>query len=117
MGKIRVNRVGEQIKKEISDIIQNDLKDPRVGFVTVTEVDVTGDLQIAKVFISVLGSEEQKHDSLKALRKAVGFIRSEVGKRVRLRLTPEIIFQLDTSLDYSTRIQEVLRDIRTDEGE
>lgn len=117
MGKIRVNRVGEQIKKEISDIIQNELKDPRVGFVTVMEVDVTGDLQIANVFISVLGSEEQKQDSLKALRKAVGFIRSEVGKRVRLRLTPEIVFHLDTSLDYSTRIQEVLRDIRTDEEE
>jgi ribosome-binding factor A len=117
MGKIRVNRVGEQMKKEISDIIQNELKDPRVGFVTITEVDVTGDLQIAKVFVSVLGSEEQKQESLKALRKAAGFVRSEVGKRIRLRLTPEIVFQLDTSLDYSTRIQEVLRDIRTEEGE
>lgn len=117
MGKIRVNRVGEQMKKEISDIIQNELKDPRVGFVTITEVDVTGDLQIAKVFVSVLGSEEQKQESLKALRKAAGFVRSEVGKRIRLRLTPEIMFQLDTSLDYSTRIQEVLRDIRTEEEE
>lgn len=117
MGKIRVNRVGEQIKKEISDIIQNELKDPRIGFVTVTEVEVTGDLQMAKVFVSVLGSEEQKQETLKALRKAVGFIRSEVGKRVRLRLTPEVIFQLDTSLDYSTRIQEVLRDIRSEQEE
>lgn len=113
MGKIRVGRVGEQLKKEISDIIQNELKDPRVGFVTVTDVEMTGDLQIAKVYVSVLGSDEQKTESLKALRNATGFIRSEVGRRIRLRLTPELIFELDTSLDYSTRIQEVLRDIHS----
>lgn len=117
MGKIRVNRVGEQIKKEIIDIIRHDVKDPRVGFLTVTEVEASGDLQIAKIYISVLGSDEQRQDALKALRKASGFIRSELGKRIRLRLTPELIFQLDTSLDYSTRIQEVLRDIHSNEGE
>lgn len=114
MGKIRVNRVGEQLKKEISNIVQNELKDPRVGFLTVTEVEASGDLQIATVYVSVLGSDEQKQESLKALKKASGFIRSEVGKRIRLRLTPELNFQLDTSLDYSTKIQEVLRDINSE---
>ncbi|MFC4768831.1 30S ribosome-binding factor RbfA [Effusibacillus consociatus] len=114
MGKIRVSRVGEQLKKEISNIIQNELKDPRIGFITVTDVEASGDLQIAKVYVSVLGSAEQREESLKALRSAAGFIRSEVGKRIRLRLTPELIFQLDTSLDYSTKIQEVLRDINSD---
>ncbi|WP_018132516.1 30S ribosome-binding factor RbfA [Effusibacillus pohliae] len=117
MGKIRVGRVGEQLKKEISDIIRNELKDPRVGFVTVTGVEVSGDLQIAKVYVSVLGSEQAKQDTLEALRKATGFIRSEVGRRIRLRLTPEILFELDTSLEYSTRIQEVLREINSDREE
>lgn len=117
MGSIRVNRVGEQLKKEISSIIRNDLKDPRVGFITVTDVEVSGDLQIAKVFVSILGSEEQRQTSMKALRSASGFIRNEVGKRIRLRLTPEIHFELDTSLDYSSKIQKVLREIHSEKEE
>ncbi|GAX90569.1 30S ribosome-binding factor RbfA [Effusibacillus lacus] len=117
MGKIRVSRVGEQLKKEISNIIQNELKDPRIGFLTVTDVEVSGDLQIAKVYVSVLGSQDQKAESLNALRKATGFIRSEVGRRIRLRLTPELIFELDTSLEYSSKIQQVLRDINSERKE
>lgn len=80
MSKIRAGRVGEQIKKELSQLIQSGLKDPRIGFVTVTGVDVTNDLSQAKVYLSVFGDEEQKADSLKAIEKANGFLRSELGK-------------------------------------
>lgn len=77
MAKIRTGRVGEQIKKEISLLIQSELKDPRIGFITVTGVEVTGDLSQAKVYLSVFGEQEQKDNTLKALAKANGFLRSE----------------------------------------
>jgi ribosome-binding factor A len=115
MAKIRVSRVGEQIKKEIVDIVRNDIKDPRVGFVTITGVEASGDLQHAKVHVSVFGDEEQRKGTMEALQKASGFIRSEIGRRIRLRRTPELHFKLDTSLDYSTRISEVLKDIKGEE--
>lgn len=111
MAKIRVNRVGEQIKKEIVDIVRHEIKDPRVGFVTIMDVEASGDLQHATIFVSVMGNEEQRKGTMEALQKAAGFIRSEVGRRIRLRRTPELHFKLDTSLDYSSRISEVLRDI------
>jgi len=117
MAKLRVSRVGEQIKKEIVDIVRTDVKDPRVGFVTITGVEASGDLQHATVFVSVLGDEEKRKGTMDALHKASGFIRAEVGKRIRLRRTPELHFKLDTSIDYSTRISEVLRDLKEDEGE
>jgi ribosome-binding factor A len=111
MSKIRSNRIGEQMKKELGDIIGRKLKDPRVGFVTVTAVDVTGDLQQATVFITVLGDEEQKAATLSALMKATGFIRSEIGKRVRLRKTPELFFQFDESIAYGNKIERLLGDL------
>ncbi len=111
----RANRVGEQMKKELSDIIGRKIKDPRIGFVTVTDVQVTGDLQQAKVFISVLGDEEQKENTLKGLAKAKGFIRTEIGHRIRLRKTPEIIFEFDESIDYGNRIETLLHRIHEDE--
>jgi ribosome-binding factor A len=111
----RANRVGEQMKKELSDIIGRKIKDPRIGFVTVTDVEVTGDLQQAKVFISVLGDEEQRENTLKGLAKAKGFIRSEIGSRIRLRKTPEIIFEWDESIDYGHRIDTLLHQVRTEE--
>ncbi|WML49247.1 30S ribosome-binding factor RbfA [Neobacillus sp. PS3-34] len=110
----RANRVGEQMKKELSDIIGRKIKDPRIGFVTVTDVQVTGDLQQAKVFISVLGGEEQRENTLKGLAKAKGFIRTEIGHRIRLRKTPEIIFEFDESIDYGNRIQTILHKINKD---
>lgn len=108
----RVNRVGEQMKKELGDIIGRKIKDPRIGFVTVTDVEVTGDLQQAKVFISVLGDEVQKENTLKALAKAKGFIRSEIGQRIRLRKTPEISFEFDPSLEYGNRIDTLLQEVQ-----
>jgi ribosome-binding factor A len=115
MAKIRVGRVGEQIKKELSQIIQSELKDPRIGFITVTGVEVTNDLSQAKVYLSVLGSEEQKEESLKAIARGTGFIRSELGKRMRLRHTPELIFKFDASIEYGSRIESLLEQINRGE--
>ncbi len=99
------------MKKELGDIISRKIKDPRVGFVTVTDVQVTGDLQQAKVFISVLGDEKTKEDTLKGLIKATGFIRSEIGQRIRLRKTPEIFFEFDESIEYGNRIESILHEL------
>ncbi|MFO1445951.1 30S ribosome-binding factor RbfA [Bacillus sp. Bva_UNVM-123] len=113
---LRANKVGEQMKKELGEIIGRKLKDPRVGFVTVTDVQVTGDLQQATVFISVLGNEEQKENTLKGLAKAKGFIRSEIGQRIRLRKTPEIFFEFDESIDYGNRIETLLNQIQSEDS-
>jgi ribosome-binding factor A len=117
MAKIRTGRVGEQIKKELSQLIQAELKDPRIGFITVTGVDLTNDLSQAKIYLSVLGDEEQKASSLKALDKANGYLRSELGKRIRLRHIPELIFKIDESIAYGSRIEKLLSDIGKDENE
>ncbi|SFP08894.1 30S ribosome-binding factor RbfA [Salibacterium halotolerans] len=111
MSNVRADRVGEQIKKEMADILSREVKDPRVQFVTVTGVDVTGDLQQARVFFTVLGDEKDQEDTIQALQKARGFIRSEIGKRVQLRKTPEISFYFDESIDYGNRIERLLKDL------
>jgi ribosome-binding factor A len=111
----RVNRVGEQMKKELGDIISRKIKDPRVGFVTITDVQVTGDLQQAKVYISVLGDEQQREDTLKGLAKAKGFIRTEIGQRIRLRKTPELIFEFDETMAYGNRINSLIHELQRDE--
>jgi ribosome-binding factor A len=115
MAKIRVGRVGEQIKKELSVLIQSELKDPRIGFVTITGVEVPNDLAQAKVYLSVLGDEEQKKNTLLALEKANGFLRSELGKRVRLRHTPVLIFKFDESIAYGSHIEKLLGEIEKEQ--
>lgn len=111
MNQMRANRVAEQMKKELGDILSRKIKDPRVGFVTITDVEVTGDLQQAKIYISVLGEEKQKHDTLIGLAKAKGFIRSEIGTRIRLRKTPELFFEFDEAIEKGNRIETILRGI------
>ncbi|MGV3488293.1 MAG: 30S ribosome-binding factor RbfA [Tuberibacillus sp.] len=115
MANFRIGRVAEQMKKELSDIISHRIKDPRVGFVTVTGVEVTGDLQQSTAYITVLGDEEQVSDTLKALSQAKGFIRSEIGKRIRLRKTPELEFKVDESIEYGNRINKILHDLNKNE--
>jgi ribosome-binding factor A len=117
MARVRVGRVGEQIKKELSQIIQSELKDPRIGFITVTGVEVTNDLSQAKVFLSVLGTDEQKEETLKALGRGSGFIRSELGKRIRLRKIPELLFRFDASIDYGTKIERLLDQVNRESAE
>ena len=109
---LRSNRVGEQMKKELGDIIGRKIKDPRIGFVTVTDVEVTGDLQQATVYITVLGDEEQRENTLRGLSKAKGFIRSEIGQRIRLRKTPELLFEFDESINTGNRIESLIRDLK-----
>ncbi len=117
MARIRVSRVGEQIKKELSQIIQQEIKDPRIGFVTVTTVEMSGDLQIAKVFVSVFGNPDEKQQTMAALEKATGYMRSEIGKRIRLRYIPELIFVMDESLEHSEHINRLLNDVHIDDAE
>lgn len=116
MSQLRVEKVQELMKQEISQIIQRELKDPRIGFVTVTSVECTGDLREAKIYVSLMGSEQQVKDSWAGLNRGLGFIRREIGKRIRLRFTPELTFELDKSLDYSAHIQELLLKIKADES-
>ena len=115
MSKVRVERVQELMKQEISDIIFNELKDPRIGFVTVTSVACTEDLREAKIYVSVMGDEKKARDTLNGLNSSLGFVRREIGKRIRLRFTPEISFALDTSLNYSDHIQRLLNEIHEDQ--
>lgn len=115
LSNLRANRVAEQMKKELGDIIERRLKDPRIGFVTVTDVEVTGDLQQAKIYLTVLGDEEKREQTLKGLEKAKGFIRSEIGNRIRLRKTPELEFRWDHSFEHGARIDELLHDLHNKE--
>lgn len=117
MAKHRANRLGETLKEEISQMIREELKDPRIGFVTVTGVEVAEDLGHAKVFISVLGDSQQCKDSLEALKRAAGFVRSEIGKRIRLRHVPEIVFKYDSSIEQGAHIAELLRGVHLGETE
>ena len=116
MSQLRVEKVQELMKQEISKIILQELKDPRIGFVTVTEVELTKDLRSAKVFVSLMGNEQQMKDCWTGLNSSLGYIRREVGQRIRLRCTPELTFHLDKSLDYSAHIQELLMKIKREES-
>ncbi len=115
MSRLRSNRVAEQIKKELADIFQKELKDPRIGFATVTDVEVSGDLQQATVYISILGNEAQKQETMVGIEKAKGFIRSEIGKRLSLRHTPEVFFKLDESIEHGTRIAQILKQLHNED--
>lgn len=105
----RLDRVNQLIKEEISTVLQRELKDPRLGFVTVTGVETSKDLRSAKVFVSVLGAEEQWTASLAALASARGFVRNWLRQHLDLRVTPEIEFRPDRSMEHAARIQQLLR--------
>ncbi len=107
-GKFRPRRVGDQMRAVLAELVQREVQDPGVGFVTVTEVRMSSDLQYATVFVSVMGDGDAEDQSLASLRRAAPFLRSEVGKRLRLRHTPELRIQLDQTLAQSDRIEELL---------
>jgi ribosome-binding factor A len=111
----RLQRVNQLIREEISLLVQRELKDPRLGFVTVTEVDVAKDLRTAKVYVSVLGSEADWKASLQALESARGFIRNWLVPRLRLRAVPHLTFHPDRSMAHAAHIQTVLEGLRTEE--
>ena len=114
--KVRPNRVGEEIKKELVSLIRKGIKDPRVDtLVSVTDVDVTGDLSYATVYISRYGSEKQRQDALDGMKAASKYLRGELSKRLKLRVVPELIFKLDDSLQYGAKIETLLNQIHRDE--
>lgn len=110
----RLNRIDEEMKKEISHIITYDLKGPNItGLISVTKVKVSGDLKYAKVYVSMLNAKDNKQ-VLAALKKSAGFVRTEVAKRINLRTTPEIIFIFDDSIEYGARIDTILKNVIKD---
>ena len=111
MSTIRQEQIQNRLIEEVSDMLHRDLKDPRLGFVTVTGAEITRDLRYAKVYISVLGTEEETNQCLDALKRASGFIRGEFTRRAHLRVAPEIIFLADVSLSRGARIFELLKQI------
>ncbi len=104
----RAERVADQLRIEVADILAKKSKDPRLQFVTVTNVEVTKDLRIARVYVSILGSQDEEPNVLKALNSASGFVRSEIGRRLELRYTPEIKFWIDSSWPRAERILKIL---------
>jgi len=112
----RSDRVAEAIKREVSDLLFREVKDPRVHFATVTDVEVAHDLRFVKIYVSIMGTDEEKAESMVGLQAATGFLRKHLGQRVRLRFTPEIRFYLDKSLDRAMRISELLESIKTPPG-
>lgn len=111
---MRVEKVANAIKKEISGIIHDELSDPRLGFITIMRVELTKDLRLAKVYFSVMGSSTQKENAKEGIESASGFIRRLVGQRIKLRFTPEIIFKLDNSIEYSIDIAEKIEKIKNE---
>lgn len=108
----RQDRVKEAIRKEASIIIHDELKDPRLGFVTITDVELSHDLRFARIFFSVLGKEEEHKKTKEALDSALGFIRKLIAQRIKLHFAPEISFKEDRSAEYSIKIEEVLNEIK-----
>lgn len=118
MGKVRSNRISEEVKRELANIIRTELKDPRVqGLLSITSVEVTGDLRYAQVFVSYYGNKDEQKEVLEALKKASGFLRTELGKRIRLRFVPELLFKFDDSMEHGARISALLTQINSKKEE
>lgn len=109
----RVSRVAELIKREVSQMLLNGIKDDRVGtgMVSVTDVDVSGDLQHAKIYVSIYGTDEAKAETMAGLKSATGYVRSELGARVRLRRTPEVLFLEDRSIERGNKVLALLNQL------
>jgi ribosome-binding factor A len=113
MAKYRGGRINEEVKKSVSNIIQNEIKDPRINtLISVTKVDVTNDLKYAKVFVSILGKEEEKKLTMEVLKKSAGFIRRELAHEVKLRVTPEVSIHLDNSIEEGMHIDALIEKIK-----
>jgi ribosome-binding factor A len=108
----RTKQVGELLREELTDIIRREVKDPRIGFMSITRVDVTPDLRSARVFVSVLGTDEERQETQDALRSAAKFIRFHLKPRLRMRQIPELDFQDDRSMEYAQQISEQMAEIR-----
>jgi len=107
----RQEKLGELITAEVSDLLRTRVKDPRVGFVSITHVEVSCDYRHANIFVSVMGNEEEQASTMKALKHATGFLRHELASRLTLRYMPEIVFKLDTSIEQGARILDLIREV------
>lgn len=110
----RTDKLDSILYKEISSIIQFDLNDPKIGFATVSEVKISPDLSCAKVFVSFLGKNYKKRDGIEALRRSKGFIKTELAHRIKIRKIPDLIFEVDDSLDQAQRIEDIIKQNKTD---
>ena len=106
----RQEKLGELFAAELSDLLRTRVKDPRVGFASITHVEVSGDYRHAKIYVSVMGSDEERDNTMKALKHATGFLRHELASRIVLRYMPEIVFKLDTSIEQGSRILALIRE-------
>lgn len=114
-GYSRAERVADLLKEEISQILFREVKDPRIGFITITGVEVSRDLQLAKVFYTALGEAGNPGESSQALERVSPFIKRHLGKRLRMRTIPDILFRYDHSLDYGSRIDAILDQLKSEE--
>lgn len=112
----RSEKVAEAIHELVSLLLIKGLKDPRIGFVTITAVKVLDDLHLAKIYFTVVGSDEETAATAAGLNSARGFIRKEIGKSLNMRYVPDIIFQYDESLEYGNRIESILKEIKEPKG-
>lgn len=114
MSSQRAQRVAETIHKEISSLLIKGLKDPRIGFVTLTSVDVTSDLRQARIYYTLMGSQEGRKETQAGLDSCSSYIRQQLGRQLRLRFIPEIVFEYDASFDYGQNIERLLNEVKTD---
>jgi ribosome-binding factor A len=107
----RIARLRELMKKVVSEILQREMKDPRIGFVSVTDVELSADLRHAKVFVSIFGDAAAKTRTMEGLTSAQGFVRTELAHRIRLRRIPEVLFRIDESIERGARVNRILRQV------
>lgn len=117
MSSVRMERMAEELRRELSDILLNRINDPRLGMVMVTRVDVSRDLSMARVFVSFMGDEDRQEQSLRVLAHAGPFVRGELGRHLRLRRVPELRFLADPGIQYSIRLQGILREMGFSDSE
>src|SRR6185503_13426523 len=118
MATHRPDRVGDQIRQEISDLLSRGaVHDPGIGFITLTRVKMSPDLQLARVFYTMMGDAEARRDTAKALERATPFLRRHIGSRLRLRRVPELDFRFDESVAHQDRIEQILRDLHEEEAQ
>lgn len=109
----RPERVAEEIRKEIATMLFGEIHDTRIGFVTITKVQLSKDMRQAKVYFSMMGTEEEKEKTMQGLQSASGYMRREIGKRLKLRYFPELAFKFDDSLEYASKIEKIIKDIKS----
>ena len=113
----RIERLNEQVKREVSDILRSEVRDPRVGVITVTEARVAPDLSVARVYVRPMGDEKEQEAALEGLEAASPYVRRELSKRLKIRTVPELRFEADRALEYGMHIEKLLGEIRTGDRE